>query len=242
MLKSYYIETNSRLKREKSSFLDVKALIVGDYFMKKKKIIIVLITILIPILLIMLFVFKKVNYDNNDFKLAIKSLLRQELTLDEMKNSNLHKAYEQINANSNIGEINNIIKENEHYEGPFAVWDLVYGRILIGYNEYMEPNVWVKLISFETPNTIELNDNELNSLFECKSLDEITEILGEPNIKVESFKESDIIYEWGIKAKYFEPSTYGGPLNFPLPYKQKFRVNVDVIEGNLIHKLSIEKY
>jgi uncharacterized protein YxeA len=212
--------------------------------MKKKKIIIILITVLISILLIILFVFKKVNYDNNNFKLAIKSLLRQELTLDEMKNSNLYKAYEQINANSNLGEINNIIKENEHYEGPFAVWDLLYGRILIGYNEYTEHNVWVKLISFETPNTIELNDNEFNSLFECKSLDEIIEILGEPIIKLEGFKESDIkyTYEWGIKAKYFEPSEYGGPLNFPLPYKRKFRVNVDVIEGNLIHKLSIKKY
>lgn len=210
--------------------------------MKKKKIII-LIAVLTTILLTMLFVFKKVNYDNNDFKLAIKSLLRQELTLDEMKNSNLHKAYEQI-ANNNLDEINNIVKENENYEGPFAVWDLVYGRILIGYNENTEPNLWVKLISFETPDTIELNDNEFNSLFECKSLDEVIKILGEPIIKLEGFKKGEIkyIYEWGIKAKYFEPSAYGGPLNFPLPYKQKFRVNVYVLESNLIHKLSIEKY
>lgn len=213
--------------------------------MKKKNTIIALIKIFAIILLIMLYVFNKVNYDTNDFKLAMKSLLRQELTLDEMKNSNLYKAYEQINENSDLNEINNILKKkNDHYAGPFTFWDLVYGRILIGYNEYIEPKVWVKLISFETPNTIELNDDEFNSLFECKTVDEIIEILGEPIVELEGFKETDInyTYEWGIKAKYFEPNTYGGPLNFPLPYKRKFRVNVDVLEDNLIHKRSIEKY
>lgn len=73
---------------------------------------------------------------------------------------------------------------------------------------------------------------------------EIVEILGEPIVKLEGFKEEDIkyTYEWGIKAKYFEPNTYGGPFNFPLPYKRKFRVNVDILEDNLIHKLSVEKY
>jgi len=46
---------------------------------------------------ISIYVFKEVNYDTGDFKLGMKSLLRQELTLEEMKNSNLYKAYEQIN-------------------------------------------------------------------------------------------------------------------------------------------------
>ena len=213
--------------------------------MKKKYIIITVITIILIILNITIYVFKEVNYDVNEFKLSIKSLLRQELTLDEMKNSNLYKAYERINYNSNSDEIKNIVKKkNGNYLGPFKTWDFLYGDIMIGYNEYLEPKLWCKLVSFYTPKTIELNDNEFNSLFECKSLEEVIDILGEPILKLEGFTENDInyIYEWGIKAKYFEPSTYGGPLNFPLPYKRKFRVNVNVIEGNLIHKLSIEKY
>jgi len=206
--------------------------------------IITLIIILI-ILIITIFVYKEVNYDENEFKLSIKTILRQELTLDEMKSSNLYKAYEKINSSSNLDEINNIIKKkNDNYAGTFDTWDFVYGRIMIGYHELTEPKVWCKLISFETPYTIELNDNELNSLFECKSLDDVVDILGEPILILEDFNENYInyIYEWGIKAKYFEPSPYGVPLNFSLPYKRKFRVNVEVIENNLIHKLSIEKY
>lgn len=212
--------------------------------MKKKCMIITLIIILI-ILIITIFVYKEANYDVNEFKLSMKTLLRQELTLDEMKSSNLYKAYEKINSNSNLDEINNIIKKkNDNYAGTFETWDFVYGRIMIGYNEHIEPKVWCKLISFETPYTIELNDNELNSLLECKSLDEVVDILGEPILLLEGYKENDIkyIYEWGIKAKYFESSPYGGPLNFPLPYKRKFRVNVEVIENNLIHNLTIKKY
>lgn len=214
-------------------------------FMKKKKTVIILISILVvTILSIMFYVFKQVNYDNNDFKLAIKSVFRQELTLDEMINSNLYKAYEQINPNSDLIEINNFLKKKNDYLGPFAVWDFVYGRILVGYNEYTEPKVRLKLISFETPYTIELNDDEFDSIFECKTIDEVIEILGEPIIKLEGFSENDIkySYEWCVKAKYFEPNTFGGPLNFPLPYKRKLRVNIDVLEGNLIHKLSIVKY
>lgn len=212
--------------------------------MKKKCMIITLIIILI-ILIITIYVYKEANYDENEFKLSIKTLLRQELTLDEMKSSNLYKAYEKINSSSNLDEIKSIIKKkNGKNVMLFQTWDFIYGNMWIGYNEYLEPRLWCKLVSFYTPYTIELNDNELNSLFECKSLDDVVDILREPILKLEEFEENNInyIYEWGIKAKYFEPSTYGGPLNFPLPYKQKFRVNVEVIEGNLIHKLSIKKY
>ena len=212
--------------------------------MKKKCMIITLIIIFI-ILIITIFVYKEVNYDENEFKLSIKTILRQELTLDEMKSSNLYKAYEKINSNSNLEEINNIIKKKKGNNVIlFETWDFIYGNIWIGYNEYLEPKLWCKLVSFYTPYTIELNDNELNSLLECKSLDDVVDILGEPILKLEGFKENDIkyIYEWGIKAKYFEPSPYGVPLNFSLPYKRKFRVNVEVIENNLIHNLTIKKY
>jgi len=217
---------------------------------KKKNIIIALITLLTMLLVTLTFlfyVFKEVNYDKDDFKLSIKSLFKKELSLNEMKNSNLYKAYEQINYDSDLDEINNTIKrKNDKYIGPFETWDFVYGSILLGYNEYTEPKVRCKSISFATPYTIKLGDNEMNLLFECKSFDEIVDILGEPPMHTETYnKEGDItecIYEWGIKAKYFEPISNEIPLNFPLPYKRKFRVNVDVIESNLIHKLSIEKY
>lgn len=212
--------------------------------MKRKTIII---TLIAALLIITLNVFKEVNYDKSDFKLGMKSFLRQELTLEEMKNSNLYKAYEQINYKSDIDEINSIIKkENKRYAGSFEYWDLVYGRILIMNSQVTEQKVLNKLISFNTPNTIELNYDELNSLFECETLDEVVYILGEPIIKVESYNENgeidSSVYEWGIKAKYFEPNQAGGLLNFPSPFKQKFRVNIDILESNLIHKLSIENY
>lgn len=212
--------------------------------MKKKTIIIILTAVL---LIITLNIFKEVNYDKSDFKLGMKSFFRQELTLEEMKNSNLYKAYEQINYKSDIEQINNIIKkENKRYADSFEYWDLVYGRIQIMYSQVTEQKVLNKLISFNTPSTIELADDELNSLFECKTLDEAAYILGEPIIKVESYNENgeidSSVYEWGIKAKYFKPNQSGGLLNFPSPFKQKFRVYIDIIESNLIHKLSIEKY
>ncbi len=215
--------------------------------MKKKNIIITLAAILLIILNIAIYIFKEVDYDENEFKLGIKSLFHQELTLEEMENSNLYKAYEQINYKSDIEEINNILKkENKRYAGSFECWDLVYGRILIMPSQVTEQKVLNKLVSFNTPEIVELSDDELDSLFECKTLDEVIYILGDPIIKCEGYNKDGeidgVIYEWGIKAKYFNPEEKGDPFKFPVPYKQKFRVNVDVITSNLIHKLDIEKY
>lgn len=215
--------------------------------MKKKNIIIIIITILLIMLNISIYVFREVNFDTGDFKLGMKSLLRQELTLEEMKNSSLYKAYEQINYNSDTEEVNNIIKkDNKNYAGSFESWDLVYGRILIMPSKADGQKVLNKLVSFNTPSTVKLTDDELNSLFECKTLDEVTNILGESIMKAESFDENGELnsstYEWGIKARYFKHDQYGGFLNFPSPFKQKFRVNVDVAESNIVHKLYIERY
>jgi len=110
--------------------------------------IITLIIILI-ILIITIFVYKEVNYDENEFKLSMKTILRQELTLDEMKSSNLYKAYEKINSNSNLERNQQYYKkENNNYAGTFETWDFIYGNIWIGYNEYLEPKLWCKLVSF----------------------------------------------------------------------------------------------
>jgi len=206
--------------------------------MKKRYIIITFVFVL----LILFTILKKVNYDKNEFKLGLKSLLRQELTLDEMKNSNLYKAYKQLNYNSNIDEINNIMKkENDNIvAGSFKNWDMGYGNILIMFRDN-ESHIFNKLVSFDTPCTIELNDEEFNSLLKCEDLEEMIEILGEPLILIESYNENGEInectYEWGIKAKYFEPQQY-----YSLPYKRKFRARVTVGENNLIWTVNIDKY
>lgn len=117
---------------------------------------------------------------------------------------------------------------------------MVYGNILILFKD-SKSQVLTKLVSFETPYTIELNDEELDSLFKCKYLEEIIEILGEPLILLESYNENgevnEYTYEWGIKARYFEPEQY-----YSLPYKRKFRVRVSVGENNLIWTVNIDKY
>lgn len=202
----------------------------------------IIIMISVFVLLIFFTIFKKVNFDKNEFNLGLKSILRQELTLDEMKNSNLYKAYNQLNYNSNIDEISNIMKrENDNIvAGSFKNWDMVYGNILIMFRDN-ESQIFTKLVSFDTPCTIELNDEELNSLFKCIYLEEIIEILGEPLILAETYNKNgeinECIYEWGIKAKYFEPQQY-----YPLPYKRKFRVRVNVGKDNLIWTVNIDKY
>lgn len=206
--------------------------------MRKK----VLIIVLIFVLLILFIIFKEVNYDKTEFKLGLKSLLRQELTFDEMKNSNLYKAYKKINYNTSLDEIDNIMKkESNNVANMFKSWDLFYGNILIWFSNDTKSKVYVKLINFETPYTIELNDNEFNSLFKCKYLEEIIDILGEPIMLTVSYNENGEIteytYEWGIKANYFEPQQY-----YQLPYKRKLRARVSVGEDNLIWTVNIDKY
>jgi len=215
-----------------------------------KKLYISIIITSIFVLLILFTIFINVNYDKDEFKLGLKSLLGQELTLDEMKSSNLYKAFLELNYNSNIDEVNSIMKkENSNsVAGIYENWEMVYGNALILFRDN-KSHVSNKLVSFKTPYTIELNYEELNSLFKCRYIEEIIEILGEPLILGESYNENgkvkECTYEWGIKTKYFETQQNNllpYKTNNSLPYKRKFRARVTFGENNLIWTVNIDKY
>jgi len=70
------------------------------------KIRLIILSLLIPGYL--LFIFSSANYKPYEFKLSMKSLLRQELTLDEIKSSDVYKAYKGITHATSIDEVNSI--------------------------------------------------------------------------------------------------------------------------------------
>ncbi|MFZ5967083.1 MAG: hypothetical protein ACOYVK_07900 [Bacillota bacterium] len=171
----------------------------------KKKNTLIMWFVLISVYLLIVFI--SVDYNLFEFKLSIKALLRQELTLEEMKNSNIYKAYDQINHNTNIEEINSILnKESKNIVGTIESWYYPYGYVSIWYSENGKPRVYIKTVDFKTPYTRKISEEELYAVFECDSLEKIISILGEPAIQSKTYnRDGDITeynYEWGIKTKY----------------------------------------
>lgn len=153
-------------------------------------------------------VLKSVNYEMHEFKLSIKSLLRQELTLEEMENSNIYQTYRGITTNTNIEEIDGILnKKSTNFAGTIYFWHFPYGDISVFVSREEEPRILDKIVQFDVPNKIKIDEKELKFLFECDSLQEIINNLGEPAaILGESYnrkgKTSEYSYEWEIKTTY----------------------------------------
>lgn len=73
-----------------------------------------------------------VNYNTSEFRFSIKGLLLQELTLEEMKNSNIYKAYNQIDHDTNVEEVNRFLnKKSKNIYEHFESWYYPYGYVSI---------------------------------------------------------------------------------------------------------------
>jgi hypothetical protein len=202
-----------------------------------------------------------VNFNLHEFKLGIKTALRQELTLEEMKSTSIYKAYGQIDHDTDIEEINDILdKKNKNTYEVFKSWHYPYGYLSVWYREDENPGVFVKTVSFRTPYTIKLTEEELNSIFECDTPEKIISILGEPAILGETYNKdgevTDSDFTWGIKAgisdgfikdtekKFGEyvrfPLSYSYPIKFFKGTEKKLRLSVSVKADNSVESFSLD--
>jgi len=154
----------------------------------------------------LLTVFKGLNYDLFELNLSTKALLRQKLSLEEMKRSSIYKAYNYIENDTTVEEIDNLLnKKSKNIYNSFETWSYPYGYVSIWYDRNKESRVLNKLVSFEFPYTLELSEEELYSVFECNSLEKIISLLGEPTTLGKDYNTNGEVtdyYGWGIKTCY----------------------------------------
>lgn len=224
--------------------------------MKKRYALIVCLLIIVYLLVI----FKSVNFNLPEFKLSIKTILGQELTLEEMKSTSIYKVYNQIDHDTNVEEINDILnKKSKNILEHFESWYYPYGYVSVWYRENEKSRVFVKIVSFKTPYTVKLTEKELYSVFQCNSLEEIVGILGEPAILGRTHNKdgeiTDFSYEWGIKTslseKFIEdiekkydkyvsfPLSYSSPINFFKGTEKKLQLSVSIKADNSIESFSL---
>lgn len=199
------------------------------------------------------------NYKPYEFKLSMKSRLRQELTLDEIKSSDIYKAYKKITHNTSVDEVNSILdKKNENIAGPIESWYFPYGYVSIWYSTTNKPRVANKVVSFKSLYTIKISEKELSNVFKCNSFEKIINILGDPVIAGETYnkegKVTEYTYEWGIKTRYSDDfrktikEEYGDYVSLPVVHplgnnkRGKFRLSVSVKASNQIEKISLHDY
>jgi len=207
----------------------------------------------------LLFIFNSVNYKPDEFKLSMKSLLRQELTLDEIKSSDVYNAYKEITYNTSVDELNSILdKENENIADFIKSWHLPYGSVSVMLNTSDKPRIGNKVISFKTLYTTKITEKELDTVFKCNSFEEIINILGEPIIAGEVYnKDGEVTnysYEWGIKTSYSAEfrkaieEEYDNYVNLPMVHplgnknRGKFRLSASVKDNNQIEKITLSDY
>jgi hypothetical protein len=209
--------------------------------------------------------FRWVNYDPFEFRLVAKTMLKQPLTLMEMKNSMLYKAYEKIDYDTEPAEVSRILnKRDKDVMNVMKAWYYPHGYVSVWYNDDKKPRIAHKSVGFSRPYTVMLEEQELNALLECNTIDEICGILGEPGILSVGFDESGRInhksFKWGIKTdvpytiieniekKYGEyvdfPYSYTSPVNFlrSINFKRKFCLQVSIDADNRIEHFWFEKY
>ncbi|AFQ43539.1 hypothetical protein [Desulfosporosinus meridiei] len=169
--------------------------------MKKRNILIVCL-----VMVYLLTVLKGLNYDLFEIKISTKALLRQNLSLEEMKRSSIYKAYNHIENDTTVEEIDNLLnKKSKNIYNFLETWYYPYGYVSIRYDRNKESRVLHKLVSFESPYVLKLSDEELYSVFECNSLEKIISLLGEPTTLGKDYNtngEAADYYSWGIKTSY----------------------------------------
>lgn len=125
-----------------------------------------------------------VDFDFFEFKLSIKAILRQELTLEELKESKIYRNYNMIEQGVTIGELNKMFnKEGQPNETNLAMlWKLPYGSFgVLGDNENIK--VIHKGIHIKNPPTKKMDEKTLYDLLNCKTLYDVNNIFGEPLIQ-----------------------------------------------------------
>lgn len=202
--------------------------------MKNKKY--YLFSLILAIGLLMLLVFKGANYDTYDFRLSMKALFGQELTYDEMKNSGIYRAYEQIECDTDVNRINSIFnKENNNLGGTFEAWQFPYGYVSCRYSSKDEERVLNKLVDFKIPHTTDISEEDLKLLLESSSFEEMKSLLGDPGILgVEYNSSGDItnhFYEWGIESRCETSDD-----------KEKFRLSAESRDEVRIDKVILNAY
>lgn len=205
-----------------------------------------------------------VNYNLHEFGLGVKSMARQQLTLEEMKSTSIYKAYNRIDRSTKAEDISKLLgkKGKILYEG-LETWYYPYGYVSI-FSGNGEQGVTLKMVSFKTPYTKKLTEEELRSVFLCTSPEELAGILGESAILTESYDKTGAFsassYEWGIKTSlskeiiddleklYGEyvsfPYRYSSPYNFmkSVAVERKLRLHVSINTDNTIKGISVEEY
>lgn len=228
---------------------------------KKVRLLTGLFLIALPFFLLLM----DVNYNVHEFKLGVKAMTGQQLTLEEMKSASIYKAYNQINQSTRVEDISSFLnKKSKNILDNFESWFYPYGYVSIWYRGNGKPGVFVKIVSFKTPYTTKLAEEELYSVFECNSIEEISGILGEAAILGKTYDKqgavSDSSYEWGIKTSlskeivdnleklYGEyvrfPDRYSSPYNFlkSISMERKLRLRVSINADNTIESFSIDEY
>lgn len=226
--------------------------------MKKKDLLIPFITLAVYLFSI----FYSVNFDLQEFKIAIKASIGQELTLEEMKSTRIYKAYNQIDDDTSIEEINSILnKKNKNSYGLFDSWYYPYGYLSVWRVKEEQQEEFTKIVSFKTPFTIKLTEEELHTVFECNSLETLTDTFGEPVMLSKTYDNDGEVteynYTWRIKTRLTEEFTdeiekkYGEYVSLPLIYghsvdflklPKKYRLSVLINSDNNIESFSLDKY
>ncbi|MFT5872152.1 MAG: hypothetical protein ACI8WT_001080 [Clostridium sp.] len=214
------------------------------------------------IFIYLLIVFIVVDCNIFEFKISIKSSLGQPLTLNEMKASSIYKAYNQINRDTKVEDINNILhKKSKNEFGVFEYWTYPYGSISIWYRENDNPRVLIKSVDFKTPYMLKIDEKKLYSVFECNSLKQIKSILGESlaglrtsydEDEITPFTYSPYTYIWGIKTSLSEKfvkdieKKYDKYVSFPFFHydyntvKRKYLLTVSISANNKIESFSLK--
>lgn len=208
-------------------------------------------------------VFRSVNYDFSEFRISMKAIFRQELTLEEMKASSIFRAYNHINHDTYVEEIDKLLNmKSKNIMEVFESWNYPYGYVSVWYNRDKEPRVSTKVVSFKTPYTVELTEEKLAAIFMSGSYEEAAAILGEPAMLGESYDRSgrvtDFYCNWGIKTSLSEEfikdieKKYGGYISFPLSYShpanlwkkrsRKLRLHMSLKADDTIEKFSLDEY
>jgi hypothetical protein len=125
-----------------------------------------------------------------------------------IKGSNIYDAYNYINSDTKVEEINKILhKKSKNIVTTLEFWYYPYGYVGIWYNEDGEPRVRNKVVSFKTPYMIKIDERDLYSVFDCISLEQINSILGDSVAGLgTSYNDDGKItgynYSWGIKTAF----------------------------------------
>lgn len=223
--------------------------------------------ILISFLLIMsylLFLFYTVNFNWQELGLSMKTMLGQELTLEEMKSTSIYKAYNQIGNDTDEKAISSILnkKSSSSFLENLSSWNYPYGSLSVIYRQEEQPyKVYFKTVSFKRPIVRKLTEEELYSILESSSLDGMFRILGETAMLGESYeKDGSLVrlsYEWRVKTKLTKEfveeaeKKLGESVSFPISYKhpadflklaKKYRLKLWVNADNSIDRVYLEDY